>query len=336
MKAIIRAAKKAPRSALQRRPRRGSRNSSGPPIRPQEGAARQQRHRGHHDRPAPRQGLHRARLVVKFAGCYHGHGDCLLAKAGSGVMTLGIPSTPGVPKAFTALTAVLPYNDIDAVERFAKKRGDKMAAIIVEPVAANMGVVPPAKGFLEALRRVADRTGALLIFDEVMTGFRVAREGRKSCTAYARTCDAGQGNRRRVAGGRVRRVRGHDGSCFARGAGISGGNAFGQPACHGGGHGDAARVEASGGDTRRLKARSGELNRGLRRHRGGGRAGDAQASGFAVPACFCTTGPDGLCERGDEDTARYAKFFLGCWSGGIFRAVAVRGGVCGPRPYGAE
>jgi len=116
-------------------------------------------------------------VIVKFAGCYHGHSDCLLAKGGSGLMTLAIPSPPGVPKAFTALTAVLPYNDLAAVERFAKSRRGKIAAIIVEPVAANMGVVPPAKGFLEGLRKLCDRMRALLIFDEVITGFRVAWGG---------------------------------------------------------------------------------------------------------------------------------------------------------------
>jgi glutamate-1-semialdehyde 2,1-aminomutase len=115
--------------------------------------------------------------IVKFAGCYHGHGDSLLAKAGSGLMTLAIPSTPGVPKAIAALTAVLPYNDADAVRRFARSNARRIAAIIVEPVAANMGIVPPAPGFLQALRQTADRIGALLVFDEVITGFRVAWGG---------------------------------------------------------------------------------------------------------------------------------------------------------------
>jgi len=116
-------------------------------------------------------------LILKFAGCYHGHVDCLLAAAGSGVMTLSIPSTPGVPSAFTELTAVVPYNDIEAVRDFAEKRGKDLAAIIVEPVAANMGVVPPVEGFLEGLREVADSAGALLIFDEVITGFRLGLGG---------------------------------------------------------------------------------------------------------------------------------------------------------------
>jgi glutamate-1-semialdehyde 2,1-aminomutase len=115
--------------------------------------------------------------IVKFAGCYHGHVDALLASAGSGVATLALPSTPGVPQTVTDNTIVCPYNDVDAAAAAVAQYGEGLAAIIVEPVAGNMGVVPPEGGYLEALRRLCDASGALLVFDEVITGFRVARGG---------------------------------------------------------------------------------------------------------------------------------------------------------------
>ncbi len=116
-------------------------------------------------------------LTVKFEGCYHGHVDSLLVKAGSGVATLSLPDTAGVPKAFSDTTLALPYNDLDQVEAAFKKQGDQIASVIVEPVAGNMGCVPPEPGFLEGLRRITQHHGALLIFDEVMTGFRLSRAG---------------------------------------------------------------------------------------------------------------------------------------------------------------
>ena len=116
-------------------------------------------------------------LTIKFEGCYHGHVDSLLVKAGSGMATLGIADTAGVPKAFAETTIALPYNSIAAVEQAFLERGKEIAAIIVEPVVGNMGCVPPAPGFLEALRELCTRHGALLILDEVMTGFRVALGG---------------------------------------------------------------------------------------------------------------------------------------------------------------
>jgi glutamate-1-semialdehyde 2,1-aminomutase len=116
-------------------------------------------------------------MVIKFEGCYHGHSDGFLSEAGSGLATLGIAACPGVPEAFASLTLNTPFNDLDGVEKLFKKHPNKIAAIIVEPVAANMGVVAPAPGFLEGLREITKREGALLIFDEVITGFRMAYGG---------------------------------------------------------------------------------------------------------------------------------------------------------------
>ena len=116
-------------------------------------------------------------LTVKFEGCYHGHVDSLLVKAGSGVATLSLPGTAGVPARFSETTIALPYNDLESVESAFRKQGDGIASVIVEPVAGNMGCVPPEPGFLEGLRRITQHYGALLIFDEVMTGFRLSRGG---------------------------------------------------------------------------------------------------------------------------------------------------------------
>jgi glutamate-1-semialdehyde 2,1-aminomutase len=119
---------------------------------------------------------HRDR-ILKFAGCYHGHADALLAEAGSGLATLGLPASPGVPRGAAGDTIVTGYNDVDAAAAAVERYGEGLAAVIVEPIAGNMGVVPPAPGFLEALRALCDASGALLVFDEVITGFRVARGG---------------------------------------------------------------------------------------------------------------------------------------------------------------
>jgi glutamate-1-semialdehyde 2,1-aminomutase len=115
--------------------------------------------------------------IIKFEGCYHGHADAFLVKAGSGALTLGVPNSPGVPAATADLTMTLPFNDAEAVRQALERDGKEIAAIIVEPVAGNMNCVPPAGGYLEALRRLCDQHGVVLIFDEVMTGFRVALGG---------------------------------------------------------------------------------------------------------------------------------------------------------------
>ena len=115
--------------------------------------------------------------VVKFAGCYHGHADGLLVRAGSGATTLGVPDSPGVPEGYASLTLIAPYNDLEALRALMKEHRGEVACVVVEPVAGNMGVVPPEEGFLEGLRRVCDEEGCLLIFDEVITGFRVGWSG---------------------------------------------------------------------------------------------------------------------------------------------------------------
>lgn len=116
-------------------------------------------------------------LIVKFEGCYHGHADYLLVKAGSGATTFGIPSSPGVPRSFTNNTLLARYNDLQSVGRLFAERGNEIACVLIEPVAANMGVVPPKEGFLKGLRKITEDSGTLLIFDEVITGFRLGLGG---------------------------------------------------------------------------------------------------------------------------------------------------------------
>jgi glutamate-1-semialdehyde 2,1-aminomutase len=115
--------------------------------------------------------------IVKFDGCYHGHGDSLLVKAGSGVATLGLPDSPGVPSALAELTTVLPFNNVEALEKEFRSHGAEIACVIVEPIVGNMGCVPPRPGYLQAMRDITSGHGSLLLFDEVMTGFRVAAGG---------------------------------------------------------------------------------------------------------------------------------------------------------------
>ncbi|RUM31701.1 MAG: glutamate-1-semialdehyde-2,1-aminomutase, partial [Aquifex sp.] len=122
-------------------------------------------------------GITGRKYIVKFEGCYHGHYDSLLVSAGSGVATFGIPGTPGIPEEIAKLTIVLPYNDVEALEKAFKEYGDEIAAVIVEPVAGNMGVVLPKKEFLKELRRITREYNSLLIFDEVITGFRLSKGG---------------------------------------------------------------------------------------------------------------------------------------------------------------
>ena len=125
-------------------------------------------------------GFTKRNIIIKFDGCYHGHGDTLLVEAGSGVATLGIPGSPGIPDSVIQHTLSLPFNDVESITRVFNDKGDDIAGVIVEPVAGNMGMVKPAEGFLESLRDLTEKAGSLLIFDEVMTGFRVAYGGAQS------------------------------------------------------------------------------------------------------------------------------------------------------------
>ncbi len=190
-------------------------------------------------------------LTVKFEGCYHGHVDSLLVKAGSGVATLSLPDTAGVPRAFSETTIALPYNDLERVETAFRDRGDRIAAVIVEPVAGNMGCVPPQPGFLEGLRRITRQYGALLIFDEVMTGFRLSRGGAQAL--YGVTPDhhdAGEDYRRRFADCGVRRPRRFDETRCAGRSGLPGRNAFGQS---GGGDGWNSNAALFGRTSRHVR-----------------------------------------------------------------------------------
>ena len=171
--------------------------------------------------------------IVKFEGCYHGHADPFLVKAGSGALTLGVPTSPGVTRAAVADTLVAGYNDLGSVQRLFDAHRGQIAAVIVEPIAGNMGVVPPADGFLRALRGVCTAGKALLIFDEVISGFRAAPGGAQQLAGRRARFDVPrQDHRRRTAGGRLRRPRRLDGARVSRRSRLSGRDAERQSAGH--------------------------------------------------------------------------------------------------------
>ena len=175
------------------------------------------------------------RRIIKIDGGYHGHGDMLLAKAGSGVVTLGMPGSAGVPAAAVADTVVVPFNDLDAMRAAFEENRDDIAALIVEPIPGNMGVVLPRPAYLPLLRNLCDEHGALLIFDEVITGFRVgARRRAGDVRRAARPDRAGQDRGRRPAARHLRRPRRRDGRGRAGRPGLPGGHAVGEPAGGGG------------------------------------------------------------------------------------------------------
>jgi glutamate-1-semialdehyde 2,1-aminomutase len=258
-------------------------------------------------------------VVVKFEGCYHGHADSLLVKAGSGGATLSIPDSAGVPAGLAALTLSVPFNDLDAVEAVLRAQGERVAAVIVEPVAGNMGVVPPAPGFLPGLRDLTRRHGALLIFDEVITGFRVAPGGAQALygvtpdlTCLGKIIGGGlpvgaYGGRRDLMGqvaplGRVYQAGTLSGNPLAVAAGL-------------------ATLRALTGDAvyARLEALGARLAAGL----------EAAARAAGVPLTvnrvgsmltpFFTPGPvTDFASAKRADTERYARFFHGMLARGVF------------------
>jgi len=261
--------------------------------------------------------------IVKFEGCYHGHADSLLVKAGSGGATFGLPDSLGVPAALAALTVTVPFNDLPAVERVMAARGREVAAIIVEPVAGNMGVVPPAPGFLQGLRVLCDRHGALLIFDEVITGFRVAYGGAQALYGVRPdlTCLG-----KIIGGGLPVGAYGGARAIMERVAPLGGvyqaGTLSGNPLAVAAGLA-TLRALASPEVYQRLEDSGARLEAGL--------VDGAKAAGLPLTVnrvgsmltAFFTLGPvTDYASAKRSDTARYGRFFHAMLDGGVFLAAS--------------
>ncbi len=259
-------------------------------------------------------------LVVKFTGCYHGHVDSLLVKAGSGLATLGISDSAGVPQSLSATTIPLPYNSVEAVEDCFRRHGDQIACVILEPVVGNMGCVPPAEGYLGALREITARHGSLLILDEVMTGFRVALGGaqalygiRPDLTTLGKVI--GGGLPVGAYGGR-RDVMEH---VAPLGPVYQAGTLSGNPLAVAGGLATLRTLQQTPGIFEQLEANGALLEEGL--------AGAAQRAGVAVTinrvgsmfTVFFTSSPvTDFDSASNSDTDRFARFFRGMLNAGIY------------------
>ncbi len=259
------------------------------------------------------------RKILKFDGCYHGHADSLLVSAGSGVATLGIPGSPGVPEGTVADTIVIPFNDVPALEAAFKAHGSDLAAVIVEPVCGNMGTVAPAAGYLEALREVTERHGTLLVFDEVMTGFRLALGGAQALYRIRpdMTClgkIVGGGLPAAAYGGRsdVMAAVAPDGPVYQ--AGTLSGNPLAMAA------GVAMLDELSKpGTYDALEARSARLEEGLRRAaRDTGAVVTLNRVGSMITVFFCKGPVTDYATAKASDTKRFARFFHAMLERGVY------------------
>jgi glutamate-1-semialdehyde 2,1-aminomutase len=259
-------------------------------------------------------------VVVKFAGCYHGHVDSLLVRAGSGALTFGVPDSPGVPAAVAALTLTAEYNDVPGTRALLRSRAREVAAVIVEPVAGNMGVIPPAPGFLETLREETERAGSVLIFDEVITGFRVAWSGAQG--RYGVTPDltclgkiVGGGMPLAAFGGRRDLME----RLAPVGPVYQAGTLSGNPVSVAAGRATLETLRTTPGAYERLEALGELAERVLREAIGGAE----------LPACVNRVGSmltlflgiDAVRDSGSArraDTARFARFFHGMLEGGVY------------------
>ena len=264
-------------------------------------------------------GFTKRRKILKFDGCYHGHADSLLVSAGSGVATLGIPGSPGVPEGTVRDTLVVPYNDVPAVERVVAAHGRDLAAIIVEPVCGNMGTVAPKAGYLEALREITRRNGTVLVFDEVMTGFRLALGGaqqlygsRPDMTCLGKI--VGGGLPAAAYGGRadIMATVAPEGPVYQ--AGTLSGNPLAMAA-------GAALLDllAQPGTYDTLEARSARLEEGLRRAaRDAGATVSINRGGSMITVFFCAAPVVDYATAKASDTRRFGRFFHAMLERGVY------------------
>ncbi len=263
-------------------------------------------------------------MILKFDGCYHGHADSLLVQAGSGVATFGLPDSPGVPSAFAALTASVPFNDVDSVKKTFQKHRKQIAAVIVEPVAGNMGVALPEDNFLQQLREITTNEGSLLIFDEVMTGFRVAYGGAQELfavdpdlTCFGKVIGGGLPVGAYAGKSRYLSMIAPEGPVYQ--AGTLSGNPLAMAA-------GVATLDLLTRDAyRRLESTCGRLYGGLREALRKTRAGKASADAVQLNSCgsmftlfFTATLVRDYSSAKTSDTEKFARFFRALLKEGVY------------------